>query len=332
MKRFSALFLMLLCLLSGCSFGIQKPYEYTDYTLFDTVTTILGYGDTEEAFQCQAKEICRQLQVYHRLFDIYHDYEGINNLKTINDQAGIGPVPVEQPILDLLQDCRDYFSLTDETVNVSMGSLLQLWHQAREDAAKNPEYAEIPSAADRTAALLHSDFENLELDFENKTVFLRDPDMRLDVGAVAKGWAVQQVSRKAPAGMLISVGGNVAATGPKEDGSSWVVGIQNPDGEGYLRTVELQKGSAVTSGDYQRFFEADGKRYHHIIDPATGLPGEYFRSVTVLCQDSGLADALSTALFLLPREQGQRLLNRAGAEALWVDKDGNVFLSSGFPK
>jgi len=132
--------------------------------------------------------------------------------------------------------------------------------------------------------------------------------------------------------MLISVGGNVCATGPKDaNGTPWVIGIQDPDnGSGRLHTLEVTGGSVVTSGDYQRNFAVDGEFYHHIIDPVTLFPSKYWRSVTVVCEDSGLADALSTALFLLPQEEGQRLLNESGAMAMWMDRDGTLFYSPGF--
>lgn len=113
--------------------------------------------------------------------------------------------------------------------------------------------------------------------------------------------------RQRPAGLLISVGGNVCATGPKpETGQPWVVGIQNPDApEEYLHTIYVEDFSVVTSGDYQRYFTVDGVAYHHIIDPDTLFPADYWRSVTILCPDSGLADALSTALFTLPQQEGR---------------------------
>ena len=331
MKRMLAMLVLVIFLLTGCS-REEKPYRYIDYTLFDTVTTIVGYGPSEAEFTRQAERICEELRRYHRLFDIYQEYYGIHNLKTVNDQAGAAPVQVDEPILTLLSDCRNYWILTDKTVNPGMGSLLSLWHDARQQALGDPLTAQIPSHAERMEARKHIDFQNLQIDREHKTVYLQDQNMRLDIGAVAKGWAVEQVSKTAPEGLLISVGGNVCATGPKPDGTPWIVGLQNPDGEGYLETVELTKGSAVTSGDYQRFFEAEGKRYHHIIDPDSTLPGEYWRSVTVLCPDSGLADALSTALFLMDRDRGQKLLETAGAEALWVDHQNQIYRSPGFPE
>ena len=168
------------------------------------------------------------------------------------------------------------------------------------------------------------------LDEEACTVFFADPALKLDVGAVAKGYAVEQVCRNAPAGLLVSVGGNVCGTGPKPDGSSWVVGLQDPDGNGNLHTVYVEQQAVVTSGDYQRYYTVNGVQYHHIIDPATLMPGTKWRAVSILCADSGVGDVLSTALFLLDREAGQALLDQFDAEAMWLDGDGNEYFSPGF--
>lgn len=109
-------------------------------------------------------------------------------------------------------------------------------------------------------------------------------------------------------------------------------GVESPDkgAEEYLHTLYVEKGSVVTSGDYQRYYMVDGVRYHHIIDPDTKYPAAYWRSVTIVCEDSGLADALSTALFTLNQSDGQALLDRYHAEAMWVDADGNQIYSPGF--
>ena len=326
--------LLNLPLLTGCNAPDQPEqtlYDATFLTLFDTITTIRGHADSEEAFRETAQAIHDELLRYHQLFDIYNDYEGLNNLKTVNDQAGIAPVEVDRAIIDLLSDCRDYDELTGGRVNVAMGSVLNLWHIARNEGIDDPANARLPDMAALEEAAKHCDFDAVIIDGENSTVFLSDPAMRLDVGAVAKGWAAQRAAEKAPAGLLISVGGNVCATGPKDDsGTPWVVGITDPDGGDYLHTLLVQQESVVTSGDYQRCFLVDGKVYHHIIDPDTRMPAAYWRSVTILCDDSGLADALSTALFLLPLEEGQRLLEKTGAEAMWVDAGGNQYYSPGF--
>ena len=336
MKKFCILLVLVLLLgLCGCGGdqgGGMKQYNATFLTLFDTVTTILGRAESEEAFTAQAQQLHDELLVYHQLFDIYHDYEGINNLKTVNDQAGIAPVKVDERIIDLLLDCREYYGLTGGRVNIAMGSVLRLWHEARSDGIDDPVNAKLPDAAALEEAARHVSFDTVIIDEAASTVYIADPDQSLDVGAVAKGWALQRVAENAPGGLLISVGGNVFATGPKTaDGTAWVVGINDPEGgSAYLHTLNITGGAVVTSGDYQRYYVVDGETYHHIIDPDTLYPARLWCSVTIVCADSGLADALSTALFLLPQAEGQALLDACGAEAMWVDGDGNRFYSPGF--
>lgn len=335
MKRILCTLLLACMLLSGCA-GQEsegpKQYNATFLTLFDTVTTIVGKAENADVFRQTAQQVHDELLQYHRLFDVYNDYDGLNNLKTVNDYAGIAPVEVDGRIIALLKDCKAYHEATFSKVNPAMGSVLLLWHEARNDGLDDPSNAYLPKQERLEAAAQHMDFDAVVLDEEASTVFITDPEMRLDVGAVAKGWSVQQVSQTAPEGLLISVGGNVCATGPKDQqGTAWVVGVTDPDGgEEYLHTLYLSKGSVVTSGDYQRNYAVDGKLYHHIIDPDTLFPSDYWRSVTIVHEDSGLADALSTALFLLDQAEGQKLLDQFGAKALWVDMEGNLLYSPGF--
>lgn len=337
MRIFAAILAVSL-LLSGCSAAPaasrEKQYTATFLTLFDTVTSITGKAESQEVFTQKAQSIHDALLEYHRLFDIYNDYEGVVNLKTVNDQAGIAPVKVDGRIIDLLLDCKRYHALTGGLVNPAMGSVLLLWHEARNDGIDDPANAYLPREEALKAAAEHMSFDAVVIDEAASTVYISDPEIRLDVGAVAKGWSVQRVCEKAPAGLLVSVGGNVCATGPKDDsGTPWVVGVQDPDGgDSYLHTLTISDGSVVTSGDYQRAYVVDGKLYHHIIDPETLYPSQYWRSVTILCDDSGLADALSTALFLMPLADGQALLEKCGAEALWVNAEGERFYSPGFEK
>ena len=334
MKRIFALLLAAAVLLGCCGCGQSNPlqqYQTTYFDLFDTVTQVIGFCRSDADFQAATAQIYEKLQFYHRLFDIYHDYPGISNIKTINDQAGIAPVQVDPVLIDLLLCCKEYYTLTDGKVNFAMGSVLRLWHDAREDAFDDPAHAYLPEAQALQEALAHTDLSFVVLDEAASTVQITDPKLRLDVGAVAKGWSVQKVAEKAPSGLLISVGGNVCATGPKdESGTPWVVGITDPNGGEYLHTIVNTDKSVVTSGDYQRYFVVDGKMYHHIIDPATLYPGTLWRSVTVVCADSGLADALSTALFLLDYEQGLALLEQCDAEAFWIDQENNRYYSPGF--
>ena len=337
MKRLICLILLLSLVLTGCASAKEavpekKQYNASFLDVFDTITTMVGKAENEEVFHAVTQKIHDELIQYHQLFDIYNDYDGINNLKTVNDNAAIAPVKVDSRIIGLLKDCKQYYELTHGMVNPAMGSVLQLWHVARNDGINDPANAYLPKAEKLEEAARHMDFSNVIIDEAASTVYLSDPDARLDVGAVAKGWSAQRVAENAPAGLLLSVGGNVCATGPKdENGTPWVVGIQDPNGgDQYLHTLYLTEGSLVTSGDYQRAYVVDGELYHHIIDPNTLYPSTYWRSVTILCDDSGLADALSTALFLLPLEEGQAILEQTGAQAMWVDRNGEQFYSPGF--
>ena len=334
MKRFVSAAVLLCLLLGGCAGAKQEKKQYTAtfLTLFDTVTTVVGRADSEAQFKEKAQKVHDALLEYHQLFDIYNDYEGIHNLKTVNDAAGFGPVQVDSRIIWLLSECKKVFGTTGGKVNVAMGSVLKLWHDARSDGIDDPANAKLPDRSALESAAEHTDLDAVVIDDAASTVFITDPRLLLDVGAIAKGWAVQQVAEKMPAGLLISVGGNVCATGPKdESGTPWVVGVQDPaGGDSYLHTLYVTKGSVVTSGDYQRTYMVDGKLYHHIIDPETLYPSEYWRSVTVVCDHSGWADALSTALFLLPLEEGQELLAQFDAKAMWVNADGEIFYSPGF--
>lgn len=334
MRRAVLLIVMISILLTGCASSTPQPervsYTATYLTLFDTLTTIKGFAESEAEFQAMVQKIHDELEEYHQLFDIYNDYD-IPNLKTVNDSAGVAPVKVDERIIALLLDCKAYYELTNHKVNAAMGSILSLWHDARTHGINDPVNAALPDTNALLLAAEHMDFSCVVINEADSTVFITDPDVSLDVGAVAKGWAAQRVAENAPSGLLISVGGNVCATGPKDEGGTpWVVGIQNPDSSDYLHTIYLTKGSVVTSGDYQRAYTVDGKSYHHIIDPETLYPSACWRSVTIVCEDSGLADALSTALFVLPQEEGQALLDQCGAMALWVCMDGTILYSPGF--
>lgn len=334
---------LLIAVMFLCACGAQEPdpageihleaYQETYMTLFDTLTVVKGYAESEKDFQEALKPFYEEFLLCHELFDIYNDYSNLNNVKTINDNAGTSPVKVDKRIISLLKFCKEVYEMTGGAVDVTLGPVLSLWHDARETSGLNPEKAYLPDMDELRSAMEHVGFDKVVIDEGASTVFLTDSDARLDVGAIAKGYAIQLASENLPEGYLISVGGNVVATGGKEGGDTpWVVGIRNPKGtdDDYVDIVNLVKGSVVTSGDYQRYYTVDGTNYHHIIDPKTLMPSTYWRSVTIICDDSGLADALSTAAFLMDLESGKKLILSCGAEALWVDSEGNIYSTDGF--
>lgn len=338
--------LLCLGLFSGCGKTKQR-YSTVFYDAFDTVTQIIAYCDSEAEFTRQMDALHEDLLTYHKLYDIYHDYEGINNLKTINDNAGLAPVSVDEKILSMLALAQEMYTVTDGKLNVAMGSVLRIWHNYREDASRTDSDADnrLPTQSELEQAAQHCSIEALVMDPASGTVCLTDPEARLDVGSIGKGYAVEQIARAAEArgltSALISVGGNLRAIGTKPDGSSWTGGVEDPwnasevytAASGTVSAVRMDGLSLVTSGNYQRYYIVDGQRYHHLIDPQTLWPASYYDSVSVLAPDSGLADCLTTGLFCLPLEQGQALVESLdGVEALWCTTDGRVIRSSGWSR
>lgn len=323
-----------------------RSYSVTWWDLFDTVTIVTGYADSEAEWNAQTEALHADLLRYHQLFDIYHAYDGMTNLYTLNHAAAAGPVKVDTDLMALLAFGKQADALTGGACNIAAGTVLSLWHDAREavlaaQAATGETAAGLsallPSAEELEQAAQHTDMDDLILDEEAGTVYFADPALQLDVGAIAKGWAVEQAARAAEArglsSALINAGGSVRAIGGKPDGSPWTAGVENPDGGALLAEVALADGqSLIVSGDYQRYFELDGVRYHHLIDLQTLQPARYCRSVAVLCRDAGLGDALSTGLFCLPPEQGEALLEQlSDTAALWTFAGGSVQASPGWP-
>lgn len=303
--------------------------------MFDTVTTVVIYDTSEKAASEHIEEAHALLTEYHQLYDIYHAYDGMNNLYTVNENAGITPVAVDEKILDLVAFAKDMDTLTNGRMNVAMGTVLAIWSDYRQAGLDDPDNAALPPMELLEQAAEHANIDDIVIDRAAGTLYLADADMRIDVGAIAKGYAVQQVMEQMKSegvtSMLLSAGGNVCAIGTRPDGTNWKVGIQDPYSGGYLKVVNVDGQSLVTSGTYERYYTVDGVDYHHIIDPATLMPSTYYDSVSVLTADSGFADALTTGLFSMPPDEGMALVESLdGVEALWISQDGTETQSSGF--
>ena len=315
-----------------------KAQAMSYYEYFDTVSTVLSYaGDSADTFQANCEAVSALMKEYHRLFDIYYEYAGLNNLKTVNQNAGIAPVKVDQKLIDFLLYAKEIYALTNGATNVAMGAVLRLWHDARENGIEDPEHAALPSDEALTEAAKHTDINNLIIDEKEGTVFLADSLMQLDVGAIAKGYATERAAEllieQGITSYVLNIGGNIRAIGTKVSGNGWTTGITNPDKNSkdeFICKVVISDTSLVTSGDYERYYTVDGVRYHHIIDPKTNRPSSYFSSVSVFAKDSGLADALSTALFCMSYEEGLEMIGRIeGIDAIWVSADGTMKQTEG---
>ena len=309
---------------------------------FDTVIQIIGFAESQEVFNQHTSQVYGTYVYLHKLFDTYHSYEdeGIVSIYTLNQRAASEPVAVDPILYHLLAYCKNHYEACRGQVNVAMGSVLSVWHDYREAGLNNPDSAQLPPMDMLTDASAHTGMENLILDEENMTVFFADPQMKLDVGAVAKGYATEIAAKLLlDSGMpsfIISAGGNVRVGQPPMDGrANWGVGIQDPDGAVFglsdiVETLFISDLSVVTSGDYQRFYTVDGVNYHHLIDPDTLMPPTEFRSVSIITQDSGYADMLSTAAFLMPYEESRAFIESLdGVDAIWVFPDMHIEMTDG---
>ena len=343
MKHFKSLLCLcvvlgLLVVLTGCPESAHKaePKGMVYFSYFDTVSYIYSYaGDSQEDFEARCEEVSAILEEYHRLFDIYYEYSGVTNLRTLNKNAGGEPVEVDRKLVDFLLYAKELYDSTDGEMNIMMGSVLKLWHDCREEASADPENARIPTAEELSEAARYTDFSYLEIDEKKCTVRITDPNAAIDVGALGKGYATEKAAEylKSNGGdsYVLNIGGNIRIVGHKPDGSGWGTGIKDPeDPQSYALTLTLADTSCVTSGDYERYFVADGVKYHHIIDKDTLMPATYFSSVTVITDDSGLADALSTALFAMSYEDGLALTKKLGGiEVIWIKADGTQYRTEG---
>ncbi len=334
-------------LLSGCtstkteSKSVTDSYSNTSLTeVFDTVFSFKEYSTNSELCVSHFKTSENILQNYTKLFDIYNDYEGINNLKTINDNAGIKPVEVDQVIIDLLDEAKKFYDYSNGEFDITMGSLLKVWHEYREEGIEkndNGELGEVPSKEELKEAASHSGWDKVEIDYDKKTVYITDKNVSLDVGGIAKGFATEKaattmMNTDMTCGIL-NVGRNIRLIGTKD--TNWSVGIADPDGDpegkyanGLVVLSFDKEESVVTSGDYERYYKAeDGNIYPHIVDPATMYPARFYRSVTIVTEDSGAADCLSTSLFTMSIKEGKELLKKYSEEsgnecdAIWIVED-----------
>ncbi len=333
-KKYTALLSAAVLLSSavfGCSRTSADSSESKTGIYFDTVITITLYNEdaSDENF-----DLC---------FSLASEYESkfsseiaSSEISQINASAG-SPVSVSEETIELLETAYNFGDETDGLFDVTIGKLVDLWDISEIASSESSEDAVIPADSEISSLTENVDYRNLMIDAEENTVTLLNENAAIDVGGLAKGYIADQMKTALEdAGVtsgLINLGGNVLTIGTKPDSSEYTVGIQEPfdeDGNSIV-SVSLSGQSAVTSGIYQRYFEKDGVIYHHILNPQTGYPEQNdLNSVTILCDSSTRADALSTSVFLMGLEDGLEYINsQDDVEAVFIDRDNNVYFSDG---
>jgi len=325
------LWLLVIVLLSGCvqeteatETALNKsPYKETAF-LMGTVVTVRIYDQDKE-------------QVLESVFDrIYSLTEQIDAGETdseidkINLAAGVEPVKVSADIYELVALGKEHSTHADGTFDISIGPLTSLWHIGYDDARK-PEQAEID------AVLSFIDYNKIELNNEEQTVFLKEKGMKLDLGAIAKGFITDEVKEVMQEhdvkSAIIDLGGNIFVIGTNSNGDKWNVGIQDPfspRGE-TVGKLKAKDQSIVTSGVYERFLEVDGVKYHHLLNPKDGYPFmNDIAGVSIITDRSVDGDALSTAVFSKGLKDGMEYIESIkGAEAIFISNDKKVYTTRG---
>jgi FAD:protein FMN transferase len=250
-------------------------------------------------------------------------------LATVNREAGVSAVQVPDDLRAVVRRGIAIGQATSGAFDITWAALWGLW-DFKADTPSVPD----PDEVARRAALV--DYRQVRIDAEAGTVMLARVDMKIGLGGIAKGWALDRAATLLRArgfdDFLLQGGGQVYAAGDKGGGVAWRVGVRDPRGpaEDFFAVLEARDVSVSTSGDYERFFVVDGRRFHHILDPRTGMPAPGLRSATVVSADATLADAMSTALIVLGVEAGLALIEADPAlEAVLVDGSGRVHVSSG---
>lgn len=323
--------LLLVFTTTACSlFSAEEDFVSEEF-IMDTFIKIKIIASDEEkakdAWRKAFKEFKRiELLTNRHVEEGTPEYEKSDIIK-INKAAALKPVKVDKDVFEMISLSKKYSEITRGAFDITVGPIMDLW----DFGGKNT----VPESHKLVEMLELVGSDNIVLNEEETTVFLKEKDMSLDLGAIAKGYSAQKATeilkevgiKKA----IINAGGNISVLGEKEKGKPWKIGVQDPrNEEKVVVTLDLADQVIVTSGDYQRYFEANNKRYHHIIDPRTALPARELLSVTVISKDSTVADILSTSFFVMGLKDSLDYLKKhPEISAIFITEDRKIYASAG---
>ncbi len=325
---FVAVALITLGLLTACN---GKPVQQEEVKKFESTDIAMGtvisqrvFGDNGQAAIDAALEKIKSLEA---LLTFNAPGGDVNKL---NDYAGKQSVELQPETLLVLKESQEVAELSGGAFDVTVGPIVKSWGIGTDNAR-------IPSETELKELLPLVNYKNLLI--EGNTAYLKQAGQMVDLGGIAKGYAgdaaIEVYKKQGITSAFINLGGNVVTLGTKPDGSSWTVGVRNPRPAGeedqIVGMITVADKAVVTAGDDQRYFEVDGVRYHHILNPHTGYPAQSdLMSVTLVTDSSLLADALDTAVYILGLEKGREMLeNYGGVEAVFITRDKKIYVTDG---
>lgn len=315
-KKFAAGVLGTLLLLAGCAPASSE----SDFYAMDTIMVVTAYDNNEDAAKSARVEIEQHINALDQLMSRQRKESNLSQLNA----AGGAVVTVDHELYEAIETALYYAQLTGGAYDPTTAPLSDLW-------GIGTESQRVPTQAEIDAVLPKVGWQNIKLLGEDKIQL--ENGAQIDLGGIGKGWAANDTAAICKTAgdtlrVLAQLGGNIIGIGenPNNKDGEWVIGIANPDNSAdYVATISITNESVVTSGDYERYFEQDGKRYHHIFDPKTGYPANSgLRSVTVVDADSARADALTTALFVMGLDKGMEFCEQNDIKAVFITADKQI--------
>ncbi len=308
----------------SCNSPKESLYKESRNAMY-TIVSITVSSDSEKKSKEAIDKAFNELNRLERLLNFYSEDSEIS---MINKYAGERPVKVSQDTFDIIQKAIYVSEQTEGMFDITVGPLVRVWD------FQNALIPEDQIIKDRTKLI---GYKNIILDKERSTVFLKKKGIEIDLGGIIKGYAadkaVDVLKKNGIKSGIVAVAGDIKTFGMRPDNKPWRVGIQNPREKGYndeiIAVIDISDLAISTSGDYQKYFIKDGKRYHHLLNPRTGHPVNDFQSVTIITDDAALADAFATGIFILGQEKGINLLKRLGLDGIIINIDGKIITTDG---
>lgn len=313
---------MLFALISSCSPSQEKLYKETRTSMY-TIVEITVSSDSKERAKTAIDRAFSELDRLARLLNFYSEDSEVS---MINRNAGDKPVKVSPETLEIIDKALYVSKNTEGAFDITVGPVVRLW---------DFQNKVLPDEKMIKEKLKLVGYKNIIVDKEKSMVFLKTKGAQIDLGGIIKGYAadkaVDVLRENGIKSGIVAVAGDIKVFGKRPDGGLWRVGIQNPrqksDRDEIIAAIGLSDMAISTSGDYQKFFIKDGKRYHHLLNPKTGYPAYGCQSATVITKDAAFTDAFATGIFILGYQKGMDVLKRLGFDGVIVDKDGKIFVT-----
>lgn len=329
-QKFAILFIFLVTF-SGCN-RVEKKYS-EKFLSFDSYIELVVYTNDEKQFTELYNITKDGFDYYHKLFDAFNLYDGINNVKIINDNAGIKPVKVEPVLFNLIVESIELYDKGYTNTNIAFGPITSEYNKLFDENLSETKQ-QLPDLDLLIELNKCTNINDIVLDYDDSSIYLKNKCNKLDLGGVAKGYATDLIISDLKKsgfenGILIAGQSNIYTIGAKPDGSLFNVGISNPVNQELLATLSISDKHIIASSGEQRYIMIDNERIHHLIDPNTLRPANINQGVTLVTDSGFIGDFLSTHLFMLEKDEFKKITEELSLDYILIDNNGEIIISDG---